>query len=495
MIGATVLVLAVAALILAGCEEPFATSLLETVKERVEEAGKPPSAQVAAPVFDPPPGFYTSARSVTLASGTSGASIRYTLDGSIPGSDSGVLYTGTAIPVTSTITLRAVAYKEGMSNSPISVGAYQIADTVTAPTFTPGGGSYVTAQSVTIHTSTSGAQVRYTLDGNDPTPESGISYVTAVLVGGNATLKAIAFKEEMGNSSVTSASYVFVAPAVPVILSIHDATTNSLCISWSSVAGATGYEVYRDLSSSGSFTTLVFSGSGTSCTNSGLADATTYWYRVRATGAYGTSGYSTPASGTTVLAVPAPPSLVFPVSTADRTNVHPWITVDWTDVEKATSYDLNCGPVNPPGKWASTLTSSNYTFNYLDYGTTYYWNVQSNNASGASAFSSQSSFTTRADDAMYDQSVPTVTKNLFGQYITQYYLYLDWPVYGSSVTYKVYYYYASTPTLVKEISAGFDSRHLLKLPWPSSDSGIIWQYKVFLVTTELYASSWRFLSF
>jgi hypothetical protein len=48
-------------------------------------------AQVAAPTFSPNPGSYTSQQQVTLTDSTSGAAVRYTLDGSTPGSTTGTV--------------------------------------------------------------------------------------------------------------------------------------------------------------------------------------------------------------------------------------------------------------------------------------------------------------------------------------------------------------------------------------------------------------------
>src|SRR5205823_14284387 len=47
-------------------------------------------SSVAAPSFNPPAGAYT--QPITISSATSGASIRYTIDGSTPSSTVGTLY-------------------------------------------------------------------------------------------------------------------------------------------------------------------------------------------------------------------------------------------------------------------------------------------------------------------------------------------------------------------------------------------------------------------
>lgn len=79
--------------------------------------------------------------------------------------------------------------------------------TVAAPSFNPGGGTYSSAQNVTITTATSGASIRYTTDGTNPTSTVGTLYSSPVNIGATATLKAIAYKSGMTNSSITSATY------------------------------------------------------------------------------------------------------------------------------------------------------------------------------------------------------------------------------------------------------------------------------------------------
>jgi hypothetical protein len=59
-------------------------------------------------------GFYESAFDLFLSCDTNGATIRYTLDGTLPTETVGTVYTtGVGIPITTTTSLRAVAYKAG----------------------------------------------------------------------------------------------------------------------------------------------------------------------------------------------------------------------------------------------------------------------------------------------------------------------------------------------------------------------------------------------
>jgi hypothetical protein len=172
-------------------------------------------SQVATPAFSPATGTYSSAQSVVISTATSGASIRYTTDGSNPTSSTGTIYSGPAT-VSSSLTLKAIAYKSGMTDSAVASADYTISSgggTVAAPTFSPPGGTYSSTQSVTISSTTSGASIRYTTDGSTPSSSAGTLYSGPVSISSNLTLKAIAYKSGMTDSAVASANYALqVAP-------------------------------------------------------------------------------------------------------------------------------------------------------------------------------------------------------------------------------------------------------------------------------------------
>ena len=77
---------------------------------------------VAAPTFSPPEGAFASAVTVTVASATAGAAVRYTLDGVEPG-ESSALYTAPLVIGAST-TVKAKAFKSGMNPSATAAAAY-----------------------------------------------------------------------------------------------------------------------------------------------------------------------------------------------------------------------------------------------------------------------------------------------------------------------------------------------------------------------------------
>jgi len=95
----------------------------------------------------------------------------------------------------------------------VTVGA--AVQNVAAPSFSPAGGTYNTAQSVTIACATTGASIYYTTDGTIPTTSSAI-YTAAINVTATTTIKAIAVKAGMTNSAVSAAVYVI--NNIPVIL-------------------------------------------------------------------------------------------------------------------------------------------------------------------------------------------------------------------------------------------------------------------------------------
>lgn len=70
-------------------------------------------------------------------------------------------------------------------------------------------------------------------------------------------------------------------------------------LSWTAGSGATSYSLYRAAQSGSSSTSVVTGITGTSYTDTGLNDGTTYYYKVVAVNIYGPSGFSAEAYATT----------------------------------------------------------------------------------------------------------------------------------------------------------------------------------------------------
>ncbi len=82
--------------------------------------------------------------------------------------------------------------------------------TVATPTFSPVGGTYGNTQTVTISCATEGATIYYTTDNSDPVAPTGVTgtqYTQPLTISETTTVKAVAIKDGMNNSSIATASY------------------------------------------------------------------------------------------------------------------------------------------------------------------------------------------------------------------------------------------------------------------------------------------------
>jgi fibronectin type 3 domain-containing protein len=108
----------------------------------------------------------------------------------------------------------------------------------------------------------------------------------------DATADKTTFLDMMSISAVGS------APPAPASLAAT-AGNGQVGLSWAASSGATSYNVYRGTSAGGQSATPIATGiTGTSYTNTGLSNGTTYFYKVAAVNASGTSAYSNEASAT-----------------------------------------------------------------------------------------------------------------------------------------------------------------------------------------------------
>ena len=159
-----------------------------------------------APIFSPAAGTYYTPQTVTISDTTAGATIYYTTNGSFPTTSSASCLSPCPILISTTTTLRAMAVGAGISQSNTSVAVYTIA--ANTPTFSPGSGTYSTAQNVTISDTTSGVAIYYTTNGSIPTTSStSCSNPCSIPVSATTTVKAIAAGNGISQSAVGFAAY------------------------------------------------------------------------------------------------------------------------------------------------------------------------------------------------------------------------------------------------------------------------------------------------
>ena len=161
---------------------------------------------VHTPVLSLLPGSYTSTQNNTITCTTEGATIYYTTDGTEPTTSSKTITSGNTIEITQTTTVKAFAYKEGMTKSSIISETYTFE--VIEPTFNKTNGLYEEAQTIEISCATEGAKIYYTTDGSEPNDNS-TPYNGPIEIEKTTTIKAIAYKDGWNPSHITTASYAF----------------------------------------------------------------------------------------------------------------------------------------------------------------------------------------------------------------------------------------------------------------------------------------------
>ncbi len=193
---------------------------------------------VATPTFSPVGGTYPAPQIVTLSCSTSGAVIRYTTNGTEP-TEASTTYSA-PINVATNMTIKAKGFKTGWTPSATATATYVITGTVATPTFNPVGGTYPAAQNVTLSCSTSGAVIRYTTNGTEPT-EASPTYSAPINVATNMTIKAKGFKTGWTPSSTATATYVITGTvATPTFSPVGGTYPTSLLVTLAcSTAGAT----------------------------------------------------------------------------------------------------------------------------------------------------------------------------------------------------------------------------------------------------------------
>lgn len=213
--------------------------------------------QAAQPTYDPVAGTYAAPQSVTISTGTAGATICYTTDGSTPTASAGTCTSGTtySTPVSigtagqnSTTTLKAIASKSGYSNSTVASGSYVI-QYAAEPTITPAAGKYLSQRFIKYSCSTPSSTIHYTTDGSTPTtgstafvnvtapsPTTSTASTGGTLAGNNVYRYYITSKTATGETLKSAA----VDKSVPA-----GTNTNTVTLDWTKPATTvTGYRIW-----------------------------------------------------------------------------------------------------------------------------------------------------------------------------------------------------------------------------------------------------------
>lgn len=192
------------------------------------------SQACAKPLITPATGTYANPMAVTISCATAGSTIYYTTTGNNPviGTSFTKIYTGSFQQLQSG-TIRAMGVAPGFTNSAVAISYITITNPgiVVNPVFAPGTGTYSGTQNVTITTSTPGASLYYTTNGNTPNVDTPNSYTKLysgpIAVAVTSTLKAIGVKAGIANSAVVPAYYTITNPVATVATPVISPATGS----------------------------------------------------------------------------------------------------------------------------------------------------------------------------------------------------------------------------------------------------------------------------
>lgn len=177
----------------------------------------------ATPVISPAPGTYSTAQSIKITDSTPGAVVYYTVNGRYPNSSSSV-YSG-PIPVSGNVTIQAIAVAPTYWASNAAQAQYTVVTPAAAPSISPAGGKYTSAQTVKLSDSTPGASIYYTTDGTVPTAASQL-YTGPITVPYSQTVQAIAMVK--GGLASGTVKAVYSLPTSAPVISVASGTYNSI---------------------------------------------------------------------------------------------------------------------------------------------------------------------------------------------------------------------------------------------------------------------------
>jgi hypothetical protein len=188
------------------------------------------------------------------------------------------------------------------------IGKTATSTSVSAPTFFPPSGTYISPQSVSISTSTSGAVIHYTVDGSTPT-ESSPTYTSPISISSTTTIKAGAWKTSLTPSTISTAVYTITDPDTtsPVISSISSSPSSSgATITWATNEASDSqieYGISTSYGSSTALNTALLTSHSQSLTD--LTPSTLYHYRVKSKDSSGNLATGTDNTFTTLIYTPS----------------------------------------------------------------------------------------------------------------------------------------------------------------------------------------------
>jgi len=214
---------------------------------------------------------------------------------------------------------------------------------------------------------------------------------------------------------------------VPTNVKATAISSNRILVSWSFVTLASGYYIYRSLSSSGDFIKVGTTDSLTIFfSDTGLSAGTDYYYKLASYTKNGESAQSSYVLATTLpIIIPDTPTNVTAIPNSSSR-----ITVSWSSMPNATGYKIYRS-LNSSDDFTQigTSASTSYVDTGLSTGTVYYYKVAAYNENGTSPQSSYDSATT----SLVPDTPTGVTATGGNGFIT-----VSWSSVSDAIYYKIY---------------------------------------------------------
>ena len=249
-------------------------------------------------------------------------------------------------------------------------------------------------------------------------------------------VKAVNSAGTSGYSNIVSGTARTPAPSAPVLKGGTSSASGKPQLTWAAVSGAETYDVYRCNSAGGTFS-KVGSTDKTTYVNTGAVQGVTYFYKIRAVGSSGASGFSNTVEIHVAGVVKAPAAVALSGIKADAAG----ITVTWKATANADTYNvLRKDASNTAWKViARSVSGTSYKDTTVTRGVKYTYTVQGVAADGVttgpydttgkSATVTASASTTPGYVTMKGaQQVTTGTKGIL----------LTWTTASNAKTYNVY---------------------------------------------------------
>jgi len=236
------------------------------------------------------------------------------------------------------------------------------------------------------------------------------------------------------------------APAAPAGLTAVGGTGQAT-LSWTSVSNATSYNLYYATTAGVTTTSgTKIASVSTPYVQTGLAAGTTYHYVVTAVNSAGESAASAESSAATAATTPLPTAPAAPTGVIATGGTNQ-VTLSWSDVSSATSYNVYYATSNGVTKANGTKIASATSpavLTGLTAATTYYYIVTAVNSAGESAASIQvAASTLTTTPAPTVPAAPTGVSATGGTNQAT----ISWPAVTGATSYNIYW--SSTPGVTK----------------------------------------------